>query len=70
MVWPKFKLPTCGLKFDTLPTQGKFKLLTCGLKSYDGSVPLNSFLSYLILYFYVFCVFRSETHQSRAKLYN
>ena len=20
VVWPKFKLPTCGLKFDTLPT--------------------------------------------------
>jgi len=22
MVWPKFKLLTCGLKFDTLPSWG------------------------------------------------
>ena len=20
IIWPKFKLPTCSLKFDTLPT--------------------------------------------------
>ena len=40
----------------------KFMLLTCGLKSHYASVLLDSFLSYLILYFYVFFlgVFRGE----------
>ena len=41
----------------------KFKLPTYGLKSHDASVSLNSFLSYLILYFYVYCVFWGEEHK-------
>ena len=35
----------------------KFELLTCGLKSHFASVSLDSFLSYLILYFYGFFFF-------------
>ena len=47
----------------------KFKLPTYSLKSHDTRVPLDSFLSYLILYFYVFCVFEGERHKSKAKLH-
>ena len=45
----------------------KFKLLTCDLKSYNASILLDSFLYYLILYFYIFCVFGGEKHKSEAK---
>ena len=48
----------------------KFKLPACDLKShYISTVPLDCFLSYLILYFYVFCVFGEEKHKSGVKLH-
>jgi len=37
------------------------------LKSHDVSISLDSFLSYLILYFYVFCIFEGEKHKSEVK---
>ena len=58
-----------NLKLYPLEVWSKFKLLTCGLKSHDIGVLLNSFLSYLILYFYVFCVFWGERHKSGAILH-
>ena len=47
----------------------KFKLSTCDLKSHDASVPLDSFLSYLILYFRVFCIFGRGGHKNGVKLH-
>ena len=46
---------------------GKFKLPSYGLKSQDASVSLDYFLSYLNLYFYVFCIFGGKRHKSEVK---
>ena len=47
----------------------KLKLSICGLKPHDASVPLDSFLSYLILYFYVFCIFRGKRQKWNKIIY-
>ena len=68
----KFKLSKCALKFETLPTKDliKFKLLTYSLKSYNASVPLDSFLSFnIVILCFFFCVFERERHKSEAKLH-
>ena len=62
MVWRKFKLHNCGLKFDTLPTGGliKIKLPTSGLKSHEANVPLDSFLLSCTFMFSV-CFLKRDT---------
>ena len=49
-----------NLTFYSLKVWLKFKLPICGLKSHNAKVRLDSFLSYLILYFYVFCIFEKK----------
>ena len=58
MIWSKFKLSICDLKFDTLST--KFKLSNCALKFHNANVPLDYFFILFDLVFLCIFIFLEE----------